>query len=243
LSAFGGSGTDPVYARGNGNLSVEKIDGYEIGYKGIFFDNRVFLSLDGYYNRATNFVTDLLPGVNPAYAFNPPPGFPAGLAEVARANGVYYSNGAPQVVYSYTNAGKVDERGIELGLVYYFTNDLHFDGTWTWYDFAVKEQQLGDILLPNAPKHKFSFGLTYRNPAGYELTLNGRNIQAFRWAAGVFQGEIHAYTLLNLSAGYQITNQVRFGCTVSNLLDHKVYEIFGGSLLGRRAIGSFTLTF
>ncbi|HEV8538993.1 MAG TPA: TonB-dependent receptor [Bacteroidota bacterium] len=243
LRAFGGTGTDPVYARGNNGLSVEKITGYEIGYRGIFLNNKLFFSLDAYFNRAIDFVTDLLPGVNPDYAFNPPPGFPAGLADIARANGIYYQNGRPQVVYSYTNAGKVDERGTEMGIIYYINDELHFDGTWTWYDFAVKEQQIGDILLPNAPRHKFSFGGTYRSRAGYELSLTGRNIQPFRWAAGVFQGDIPPYTLLNLSAGYQITRQIRLNGTISNLLNHRVYQIFGGSLIGRHAIGNFTITF
>ncbi len=243
LNAFGGTGVDPVYARGNKNLLVEKINGYEIGYKGIYLDNKIFLSFDGYYNRATNFVTDLLPGSNPDYAFNPPPGFPAGLADIARANGIYYANGRPQVVYSYTNAGKVDERGVEVGMNYYLSDDFHIEGSWTWYDFEVKEQRAGDVLLPNAPKHKFSFGGTYRSKLGYEVSLTGRNIQPFRWAAGVFQGQIHPYTLLNLSAGYQITAYVRVGGTISNLLDHEVYQIFGGSLIGRQAIGNFTINF
>ena len=243
LRPFGGTGTDPVYARGNKNLNVEKVTGYELGYKGIYIDKKLFFSLDAYYNTATNFVTDLLPGVNPDYAFNPPPGFPAGLADIARENGIYYQNGSPQVVYSYTNAGKVDERGIEVGVTYYINDDLHFDGSWTWYDFEVKEQQIGDVLLPNAPKHKFSFGGTYRSRAGYEVSLTGRNIQPFRWAAGIFQGDILAYTLLNLSAGYQITQQFRVGGTISNLLDHRVYQVFGGSVIGRHAIGNFTITF
>lgn len=243
LAAFGGTGADPIYARGNKNLQVEKIVGYELGYKGIFLEKKLFLSLDAYYNRATNFVTDLLPGVNPDYAFNPPPGFPAGLADIARTNGIYYANGRPQVVVSYSNAGKVDERGVEAGFNVYVTNDLHFEGSWTWYDFEVKEQQAGDILLPNAPKHKFSLGATYRSPAGFEIAINGRNVQAFRWAAGVFQGEIPAYTLLNLATGYKFNQSVRLGASVSNVFDNKAYQIFGGSVIGRQAIGNLTITF
>lgn len=243
LRAFGGTGTDPVYARGNDNLFVEKITGYEVGYKGVYLNNKLFFSLDAYFNKAIDFVTDLLPGVNPAYAFNPPPGFPAGLADIARANGLYFQNGRPQVVYSYSNAGKVDERGTELAINYYITDEIHFDATWTWYDFEVKEQQLGDVLLPNAPRHKFSFGGTYLSRAGYELSVTGRNIQPFRWAAGIFQGDIPAYTLLNLSAGYQITRQIRVGGAISNVLDHRTYQIFGGALIGRQAIGNLTLVF
>lgn len=239
------AGATPILARGNSSNRVETILGFEVGYKGIFLDNKIFLSLDGYYNQAKDFVTDLLQGANPAYPFTLPPGFPAGLADLARSAipGLTIVNGRPAIVVSYTNAGKVDERGVEVGFTVYPMNEVHFDGTWTWYDFEVKEQQLGDILLPNAPKHKFSLGVNYKSPAGYEIGLSGRNVQPFHWAAGIFEGDIPAYTLLNISAGYQITKNVRLAATVSNLLDHQAYQIFGGSVIGRQAIGNFTVTF
>ncbi len=57
--------TQPL-ALGNAKLDVEKVTGWEVGYKGSL-TNRLYMSLDLYRNRVTNFVTDLLPGVNPAY--------------------------------------------------------------------------------------------------------------------------------------------------------------------------------
>lgn len=54
------------FALGNANLDVEKVTGWEVGYKGSL-TNRLYASLDLYQNRLANFVTDLLPGVNPAY--------------------------------------------------------------------------------------------------------------------------------------------------------------------------------
>ncbi|MGH7547402.1 MAG: TonB-dependent receptor [Gemmatimonadales bacterium] len=53
-------------ALGNAALDVEKVTGWELGYKGNL-TNRLYASLDLYHNRLTNFVTDLLPGVNPDY--------------------------------------------------------------------------------------------------------------------------------------------------------------------------------
>ncbi len=238
------SGTTPILARGNENLKVEHITGYEIGYKGIFLEDKLFLSVDGYYNQAKDFVTDLLQGVNPDYPFMLPPGFPAGLADLARSNvpGLTIVNGAPAIVVSYTNAGKVDERGVEFGFNYYVNDEIHFDGNWTWYDFKVKEQQSGDVLLPNAPKHKFGFGVTYRGKSGLDLNLTGRNVQPFRWAAGIFQGDVHAYSLLNFSGGYQLTPILRVSASVNNVFNHQTYQLFGGSLIGRQIIGTITAT-
>jgi outer membrane receptor protein involved in Fe transport len=240
------NGTIPILARGNSALIVEKITGYEVGYKGIFLDSKVFVTIDGYFNRLNDFITDLLQGVNPAYPFNVPPGFPAGLIDIARASipGLAIVNGGPAVVVSYTNAGKVDETGTEVAISFYPNDHLRFSGNWTWYDFKVKEQQAGDVLLPNAPKHKFGFGAFYSNTGmGLDAQVTLRNVQPFRWAAGIFQGEIPAYTLVNLGAAYQFSQHYRIGVTVSNLLDHDVYQLFGGSVIGRQAIGSITATF
>ncbi len=241
------NGTIPVLARGNSRLSVEKITGYEVGYKGVFLEKSVFVTLDAYSNDAKNFITDLLQGVNPDFPFVPPAGFagnPALEAAIrAQAPGLSAIDGKPAIVVSYTNAGKVEERGVELGMNYYVNDEVLLTGNWTWYDFKVKEQRVGDILLPNAPKHKFSAGFSWTRADGIDLAINARNIQAFDWAAGVFAGRIPAYTLVNISGGWRINDNYRIGATVSNAFDNRVYQLFGGSVIGRQAIMSFTATF
>jgi len=52
------------FALGNANLDVEKVTGWEVGYKGSLTP-RIYASLDLYQNQLSNFVTDLLPRVNP----------------------------------------------------------------------------------------------------------------------------------------------------------------------------------
>ncbi len=64
----------------------------------------------------------------------------------------------------------------------------------------------------------------------------------FEWAAGIFRGDILAYTLVNLEATYRINSLIELGLNVTNLLNREHYQIFGGSLIGRRAIFSMTAT-
>ena len=53
-------------ALGNADLEVEKVLGWEMGYKGSLSD-KLYVTADLYINELENFVTDLLPGVNGAY--------------------------------------------------------------------------------------------------------------------------------------------------------------------------------
>ncbi|MCZ6916209.1 MAG: TonB-dependent receptor [Gemmatimonadetes bacterium] len=52
-----------VMGLGNANLDVEKVTGWEVGYKGNIAEN-AYVSVDLYFNQLSNFVTDLLFGVN-----------------------------------------------------------------------------------------------------------------------------------------------------------------------------------
>ncbi len=211
---------------GNDKLIVEKITGYELGYKGIFAKS-LFVTVDGYYNVLKDFITDLAPGVHPDY---PEPVILPGDT-VLRA------------IWSYGNAGEVTERGMEVAVNYYLTDSWIIDANYAWFDFTVIEKSSKDILIPNAPEHKVNVGVTFRDPMGLSVNLSGKYIPSFDWAAGIYQGRIYAYALVNLSVGYRFTPHVSAGVNVTNLLDRVHYEIFGGSLIGRMAVGSVTFTF
>ena len=235
---------------GNTELVPERIEGYEVGYKGIFLDNKLFITIDGYSNKVRDFITDLIQGVNPAFPFG---GAPAGLSDLIKngspENGIpalpgltILPNGETAIVLSYTNKGKVNERGLELSFNYYITDEFLVSANWSYFDFDIDEQQEGDELLPNNPKHKFGYSIRYTNPNGFDAEFSGRSVQAFNWAAGVFVGRIPEYHLFHLSAGYQITQRYRAGLTVTNLFDRQAYQIFGGSIVGRQLISSITVT-
>ena len=151
----------PITAFGNSNLTVEEIRSYEVGYNGIY-GGKFFLSIDYYQSEIENFVTDLLPGVNPAFAPYTPPSFlPAPVAAQVLATlrgglgpnfaGLTSVNGQPTLVFSYANSGVVDTEGVDVSFNYYLTNQWVLDASYSWFDFEIKEQNERDLLLPNAP--------------------------------------------------------------------------------------------
>lgn len=221
---------------GNENLNVEKITGYELGYKGII-SNTFFITVDGYYNLLKDFITDLAPGVHPDY----PPGYYQLPGDTVKDQ---FGVQVARSVWSYNNAGKVTEGGFEIGVNYYLSDDWLLDVNYSFFDFAVQEKSPQDILLPNAPKHKPNVGITYMNKElGLDAGVKLKYVPSFEWAAGIYQGTIPAYTLVNAAASYKMTPNLVLGINVSNLLDREHYEIFGGSFLRRRALATLTATF
>jgi iron complex outermembrane recepter protein len=275
-------------ALGNPNLDVEKVTGWELGYKGSI-SNTLYFTADAYINKLTDFVTDLLPGVNPAFptfqltdggtnvpgdlaALNtrinqleaggqitpaqaaalraPIPVLQAGYASVVAGTTISGApalatlpDGSRAVVLSYTNAGRVTERGIELGLGYQLTPELRADVSFTGFDFTVKSQRSGDQLLPNTPSKKANLGLSYVGAQGIDADVSLRLIDGYQWAAGVFQGYVPSSEILNVSAGYRVNNYLRIHGTATNLLDQKRFQLYGGSVIGRRVLGGVTANF
>ena len=218
--------TSALAYAGNENLQTEKITGYELGYKGVF-QNTLFLAVDAYFNQLTDFVTDLGPGLNPKYPF------PVILAGEA----------APRTIWSYTNAGKVNEAGCDISVNYYLSDSWLLDANFTYFSFEVLERHPNDVLLPNSPKYRINGSLTYTHPAGHNVGLKIKYVPTFLWAAGIYRGDIPAYTLVNLSGQYVFSSSLSLNLNVSNLLDRKHYQIFGGSLIGRRAMLTASMSF
>ena len=273
----------PALALGNADLDVETVTGWEVGYKGTLGE-RVYVTVDGYINQLRNFVTDLLPGVNPTFPsygltdeVNVPAelaaldarlavlGLPAnhplrapipqligGHAQLTQGLQIQGGNalattpgGTRAIVLSYTNAGRVTERGIEVGLGYQFTPEVRGDVTFTGFSFNVDEdeQAVGDQLLPNTPSKKATFSVSYAGQQGIDGNVTLRLSDGYEWATGVFQGYVTSSELLNVSAGYRINNYVRIHATATNLFDQQRFQMFGGSVIGRRVLGGVTANF
>ena len=281
------SALTPVLALGNDSLDVENVLGWELGYKGSL-TNGLYFTADFYINRLENFVTDLLPGVNPAYptfqltddgidipgdltalgqritdletagqitpaqaaALRAPiPVLQAGYSGVVAGTSI---SGAPglatlpdgtrAVVLSYTNAGRVTERGVELGLGYQFTPEIRADVSFTGFDFDVKSQAAGDQLLPNTPSKKANIGLGYTGER-FDANASLRLVDGYEWAAGVFQGYVPSTEQLNVGAGFRLNNNLRIHGTATNVLDQKRFQLYGGSVIGRRVLGGLTANF
>ena len=258
-----GFGRVPVLALGNEDLEVEEIKSFEVGYNAIL-GQKGFLTIDYYRNENTNFISDLLGNVNPAFpggrlntnflAYAPPSNLPAPVqaAILAALRGnlppsvfALLSNnldGAPIVALaSYTNSGKVDTEGVDVAFTYYATSNWTLDASYSWFDFKVKNDIPGDPLKPNAPANQAKAGISYvtsRWNAGLKLRWSDE----FEWFVGPFRGVVPSYEVVDLSAAFDINDRWAVGLSVSNLLDNEHFEAFGGDLIERRALANVTFS-
>jgi outer membrane receptor protein involved in Fe transport len=258
---FTTSSAVPVFARGNSKLDVETTLGFEAGYRGDL-SSTVYFTLDAYVNRIRNFVTDLLPGVNPAFAYwtapsQVPAQFRPALVDAVRnallANPASVTagrgltrleTGGTAIVLSYTNAGRVTQWGVEAGAGVQMSRTLRADGTLTLFDYSVDEDLVarGDSLLANTPSAKATVGLSFadgRFTAGASL----RAVKGYAWAAGVFTGFIEPNVTFNANGAYDINNNFKVFLTGTNLFDNEKFEIYGGSVNGRRVLAGVTTRF
>jgi len=243
----------PVFGLGNENLKVEEITGFEIGYSNVFARKLIF-HLNYYRNKLKNFITDPLPGVNPAYGpYAPPSELPP---EIRAAIVTTLQKNLPPSLFalmsnsledgsaifaaaSYTNAGKVNSQGTELDLRYFLGERWNVDFNYTWFDYKVKEELIADKILANTPEHRINLGMAYVSDR-FDMSLRYRWVDGFPWAAGIFAGDIKSYSLIELTSNFKIGDGFSFGVNISNLLNNKHYEIFGGDILRRRAVASIS---
>jgi len=254
------TGDTQLLALGNSQLAVEEVETYELGYSGVLGD-RVLLTVDAWQSKNKNFITDLLTQLGtPLGRVNPefgPYQLPEELSPERRDQidfilrtvlGGFYpflstnKDGVPILALaSYTNFGSVDTTGVDVGVSWVLADDWTLDFNYSWFDFKIQDSAPGleQILLPNTPENKAAVALTYVGPR-FDASLAARWSDDFRWVVGPFQGDVKAYTVVDLVGNYQVNDRFSLGLNVANLLDEKHWESFGGDLLGRRALGSVT---
>jgi len=252
----------PVFARGNNKLDVESTLGFEAGYRGDL-SSTVYFTLDAYVNRIRNFVTDLLPGVNTVQFpyWTAPDSVPAANRQAvvdAVRNALLASpatvlagrgltrleTGASSIVLSYTNAGRVTQWGVEAGAGWQMSRTLRTDGTLTLFDYSVDQDRVarGDSLLANTPSAKATLGVSFAD-GRFSAGTNVRAVKGYSWAAGVFAGYIEPNVTFNANAAYDINNNFKVFVTGTNVFDNKKFEIYGGTVNGRRILGGVTTRF
>lgn len=251
----------PIWGLGNDELGVNGVTSLELGYKG-WVANRALVTVDAYYSRMSDFITDFLPGVSSAYGpWTAPEEVPeeyraaveaattAGLLEADltqfAAGLTRLADGATSVVYTAGNVGQADEWGLELGAAWLVTPEVQIDGNYTLFLYDIDESSLepGVQIDPNTPRNKGNLSVSYTGRQGFDARVSARFIEKYDWAAGRFEGVIPASQTFDVSAAYQASRTVRVHAMATNVFDQLRYQMYGGSVIGRRVLAGLTVSF
>lgn len=151
-----------------------------------------------------------------------------------------------QVYRVAANSSKqVTTQGFSLGANYFFRKFYALGGNYSWNRLNTKED---DPIIPafNTPEHKFNitfsardmshvvFGIPIQN---WGFNFNYRWIESFLFEGSPqFTGTIPTYDLLDGQVSKRVPKiHCTFKAGASNLLNNKVYMVYGGPLVGRMA--------
>ncbi|WP_425390005.1 TonB-dependent receptor [Ekhidna sp.] len=238
--------------------TIEKLQTYEIGYKGNIGSKKLYADVNAYYNISENFLSPVtVVGVTTHRGDTP-------IEDVQSAYGVYGG-----LVATYINFGEFDTYGFDIGLNYLVNQNITLDFNYSYFDYPIDEDNLendfnndGTVnkldLLVNAPKNKASFGFNYNKDkifgnvfvrwveeydyfssfqiaaATQDLTYRGTPIvEDSRGTDSYNYGPLAGFVNVDLGFGYRITDTFTTSIAVTNLFDSEYREFTASPFIGR----------
>jgi iron complex outermembrane receptor protein len=232
-------------------LKPETINTIEVGYKGVA-ENKLFIDFNAYYNFTKDFISPLVAIATPGN------GNPVVLRGGQDINQLQALGGS--YVLTYLNVGKINTYGADLGLNYYFNNNLSLTFNYSYFNYEVKEGNIStDQLFLNTPRNKIGVGLNYYGEKFFG-SIFGRWAQSYNFFSGINvrsetipgltfggspvvegqrvgrdwnYGPLGGFFNVDLSAGYRITDVVTLSGSVTNLFNVKAMDFAASPPISR----------
>ncbi|NEM96478.1 TonB-dependent receptor [Pontibacter burrus] len=236
-------------------LEVEKVQTFEVGYKGTPVKN-LYFDISSWYAKSKDFISPLT-AITPLM----------GKERVIKKGDVDVRESAATLLnyyLTYLNYGQVNSWGTDLGLNYYFDDNYSMGLKYSYFNSDITDKDNldndanGDKKVSaaesslNAAKHRVNFNITARNLANNKLflSLNLRYLPEFDFYSGsqiaaekgagsrvpgfnYNHGPLGGFTSVDLSGGYKLTNWSTLGASVSNLFNDEQREYVGSPVIGR----------
>ncbi|MDA8687040.1 TonB-dependent receptor, partial [Schleiferiaceae bacterium] len=212
-------------------IRPEKVKTAEAGYRATI-GSRVFVDANYYYSLYDDFI-----------------GYIIG-AEIEEGTTAIDRLKSLQVYRVAANANEqVTTQGFSIGMNTFLGNYQTLTGNYSWNKLT---SAVSDPIVPafNTPEHKFNLGWNIRNyPWNQDDSkLIGAGVN-YKWVQGFvfegspqFTGSIPSYGLCDAQVSLTRTKDnsnkkrtITYKIGASNVLNNKVYQVFGGPLVGRLA--------
>ena len=125
-----------------------------------------------------------------------------------------------------------------------FSEKFVVDANFTWFTSTDYYNELTKRFDPiNSPKFKYNVAANINTNKLGSFLLKLRHVDEFEWADGVWGGTIGPYNIFDIHYNYQITDNLKFGITATNVFDDQHRELIGGAKMGRQLINRLTSMF
>ena len=168
---------------------------------------------------------------------------------VIRSDQTSPSSAKPTIDLAYYNITEIKYGGIDLAAEYSLTRDLSASGSISWLsDNLFKEVPVGkdkhsamtDFSL-NVSDTKIKGGIQYHPALGFNGSISAR--YQSKWDAingALFTGHVDAFTMVDVSIGYQFKKGLSVNATCTNLFQEDYRFIYGAPVIGRQAMVRLT---
>ncbi|MVT06696.1 TonB-dependent receptor [Chitinophaga tropicalis] len=201
----------------------EQIQAFEVGYKSVLFDNRVFIDIDGYYNTYKHFIGQVEAAV-------PKTGNVNDLTQEVLDQ--MYDKQYQNRYRVWTNSkSTVQNYGFALGVTYNFLKTFTVSGNVN-YNTLAQDKTKDDALIPgfNTPKWftNVSFGNRQVLPnLGFNVVWHWQD--NFYWQNLFGNGDVPAYSTVDAQVTYglpKLHTSVKVGG--SNIFNSSYFQYVGG---------------
>ncbi len=205
-------------------VKPERIRTYEAGYKGLFFNNDLYVDLSAYLSFNTDFIgayNVIKPGYGGAQNADS-----ITAAAYALADNQYT---AYQLISNLD--GQVQTHGFALGLTYNLPSNFVITGNAT---LSHMDKAPYGRTLYNTPRYRTNLGISNRKVfKNTGFSVNWRWADSYMWQSLFGDGMLTANHNLDAQVSYRFTKMgttLKIGAT--NALNHRHTEVYGGPTTG-----------
>lgn len=207
-------------------LTPERVHAFEFGYKGVF-RRSLFIDAVAHTSLYDDFIGPLTRQTDPADPDNP--------------TFAYYPDGRPVAagtpvegtLFTYTNFGRAQVSGVDVGAKVYPINGITLSGSVSWITLNSDETEAPAFNTPNL-KLKGSVTVADLGVRNYFLRADARYQSEYEFASGVWVGTVPASLFVDATLGYKLP---RYGLSISahvqNALGNENVEILGAPISQR----------
>ncbi len=232
----------------------------EVGYKGLL-GQRLFVSVDVYHTWIKDLFGPRSIGTPSAFfeeqslagylaLFMPQQDAQtiAGIvAQLPAGTVTPWESGSPDLLVFEPQGGTVTLWGADVSVSADVTESLSLNGSYSWVsDDSIANVAVAESYVLNGPRNKAAAGATYRHArSGIRVGMEGRYVSSFPVVAGVYDGRVDEYGVMDVRAGLALPGlrNVELSVEALNVFDNRHQEFVGAPEIGRLVLARVRASF